>query len=175
MDARGPVPNLPADPKGEFPMGAPEYALYLLYQAERLRHLSLEPALEPLGITLAQWRALAVIRRMETCAMTVVSRLSGIDRTTLTRAVDQLVADGLVERQSAPRDRRQVILALTRKGLKTYERAVAALVERSAADTADIPDRDLRTACRVLRAMVGNMAETESLAQEIVGFARRES
>lgn len=151
-------------------MGLSEYFLYLLYQAERLRHLSLDRGMAPLGITIAQWRALAVIRRMETCPMTAVSRLSGIDRTTLTRAVDQLVAEGLVERRSQPRDRRQVILALTRKGQKTYDQALDILVERSAGDTAAIDEKDLRTACRVLQKTIANMAGYE--AQEILTFGR---
>ena len=170
MDART---TLPADPEGEFPMGVAEYFLYLLYQAERLRQTSLETAMKPLGITLAQWRALAVISRVETCAMTTVSRLSGIDRTTLTRAVDQLVADGLVERQDHPRDRRQVILALTRKGQKTHERAVAILVTRSAEDTDGIPQKRLREASRILQLAIGNMADHEGHAEEILSFSRR--
>lgn len=173
MDSRATLAQLPEDPEGEFPMGVAEYFLYLLYQAERLRHVSLERAMAPLGVTLAQWRALAVIRRLGSCPMTTVSRLSGIDRTTLTRAVDQLVAEGLVERQGLATDRRQVILALTKAGSKAYERALRILVDRSAADTFDIPKAKLREAVRVLQAAVANMADGD--AQEILTFGKRDA
>jgi DNA-binding MarR family transcriptional regulator len=170
MDARPQPISLPTDPSGEFPMRAPEYVLYLLYQVERQRQQTLERALSQHGITLAQWRAMAVIRRGGICAMSTVSKLSGIDRTTLTRAVDQLVKDGIVERQGLAKDRRKVMLVLTKAGLKLYDKALQVLVTRSEIDTRDIPDKRMREAARALQAMVVNIVADPVEADEILGF-----
>src|SRR5690349_3236139 len=115
---RRPQPNS-VDPDGEFPLGAPEYFFYLLFQAQRQRDLSLDRALSPVGLNLAQWRTLAIVRRIDVCSMTLLARYSTVDRTTLTRAVDQLVDRGLVARWTPDHDRRQVNLRLTDEGEAT--------------------------------------------------------
>ncbi len=55
------------------------------------------------------WRALAVVRRIDDCTMKALARYSSIDRTTLTRTVDQLVEQGKSKR-CVHRDRQQVNL-----------------------------------------------------------------
>src|SRR4051794_26007243 len=118
------------DPNGEFPLGPPEYFFYLLFQAARQRDLFFDRELKPVGLNLAQWRSLAIIRRLETCTMTQLARYSTVERTTLTRAVDQLVGRGLVERLGPARDPREGKLTLTPPGQGGLPAAAAQLKKR---------------------------------------------
>ena len=103
----------------------PEYVFYLMLQTVRRREAALNAALKPLGLNATRWHAGAVMRRTGGCSMADLAHLSAVDRTTLTRTVDQLVALGLAERESAPGDRRRVILRLTERGVELIDRARA--------------------------------------------------
>src|ERR1700754_4309883 len=124
------VGNL-VDPGGGFPLGAPEYFFHLLFQTAHRRDLSFDALLEAVGLTLVQWRALAVIRRIENCTMTTLARYSGVERTTLTRTVDQMVERNLVMRCVPETDRRQINLAMTEAGEALYARTAALMQDRN--------------------------------------------
>jgi DNA-binding MarR family transcriptional regulator len=167
-----PPPNS-IDPDGEFPLGPPEYFFYLLFQAARHRDLNFDRDLAPTGLNLAQWRSLAIIRRIEGCTMSLLARYSTVDRTTLTRSVDQLVARGLVERWTPERDRRQVSLALSDLGEATYGKAVAILRDRNQAVLADVDSRRLREATRVLQTTLARLVADAELSDDLITFGRR--
>ena len=165
----GPQSNS-VDPYGEFPLGAPEYFFYVLFQAARQRDLYFDRALEPVGLNIAQWRSLAIVRRLESCTMTALARYSTVERTTLTRAVDQLVGRGLVDRSVPDRDRRQVNLALTDLGKTIYGQAVEILKERNQAVLADVDPERLREATRVLQETLLKLTGDDRLAADLLNF-----
>ncbi len=72
------------------------------------------------GLTIAHWRALSIIGAHEPLSSSSVARHSSMDADKVTRAVDRLVAKGLVARESDKADRRRVVLTLTARGRKTY-------------------------------------------------------
>src|SRR5437764_330913 len=86
------------DPAGEFPFDLPTYLFHLFAVLSRHRDQQLELALAPLGLNLALHRAMGVIGRIEPCTMTRLAEMTAVDRTTMTRTVDHLVADGMVDR-----------------------------------------------------------------------------
>jgi DNA-binding MarR family transcriptional regulator len=89
----------------------------------RLRDAELDRRIQPLGLTIERYRALAVIGAVGPCAMSTFSAHSPLDRTTTTRLVDQLVRAGWVSRSKASDDRRQVYIALTDLGADITARA----------------------------------------------------
>src|SRR5580704_9354552 len=101
------------DPRGEFPFDLPTYLFHLFAALGRHREFVLDQAFRPLGLNVARHRALSVVVRMQPCGMSELADLCAVDRTTMTRTVDQLVAGGLVERTTPPADRRQVLLSAT--------------------------------------------------------------
>ncbi len=109
--------------QGAFRAGVPEYVFYLMLQAVRRREAALNAALRPLGLNATRWHAGAVMRRTGGCSMADLANLSAVDRTTLTRTVDQMVQMGLAERETSPDDRRRVILRLTEHGKDLIDRA----------------------------------------------------
>ena len=167
--ALGPPPNS-VDPDGEFPLGPPEYFFYLLFQAARQRDLFFARELEPVGLNLPQWRSLAIIRRMESCTMTALARYSSVERTTLTRSVDQLVARGLIDRSVPDRDRRQVNLRLTALGKEIYSQAVAILKDRNQQVLEDVDPKRLREATRVLQEVLMKLTDEGDLATDLLNF-----
>jgi DNA-binding MarR family transcriptional regulator len=168
-------PRLPAnsiDSTGEFPLGPSEYFFYLLFLTARHRDLELDKVLAQTGLNVARWRTIAVIRRIENCTMSQLSRFAAVDRTTLTRSVDQLVAQGLVERWTPNRDRRLINLALSEAGLKVYDRAVQAMIASNAGSLEGVAEADLRIASRTLRSVLKNLAGDGRLAEDLLSFGR---
>lgn len=165
----GPSPNS-VDPDGEFPLGPPEYFFYLLFQAARQRDLFFDRELAPVGLNLAQWRSLAIIRRLESCTMTALARYSTVERTTLTRAVDQLVSRGLIDRSVPNRDRRQVNLSLTEHGKTIYSQAVTILRVRNQEVLAEVDPKRLRDATRVLQEVLLKLTGEGDLAVDLLNF-----
>ena len=60
---QGPSQVEALDPEGDLPLGASEYFFYLLFQVARQRDLFCDKALNACGLTMAQWRSLAIVRR----------------------------------------------------------------------------------------------------------------
>ncbi|WP_068877183.1 MULTISPECIES: MarR family winged helix-turn-helix transcriptional regulator [unclassified Phenylobacterium] len=170
-----PTPR-PADPSvdftGEFPLGPAEYLFYLLFQAARQRDLFFGRTAGASGLTLQHWRTLAVIRRIQNCSMKDLALYAAVDRTTLTRVVDHLVAQGLVERWSPARDRRQVQVALSAAGETAFDGAVASLLESNRAMLAGVDEASAREAARVLQQIIRNMMEDPLAAERLLAYGR---
>jgi DNA-binding MarR family transcriptional regulator len=94
----------------------PTYVSYLMYQTEQHRRALAADCIAQHGLSFAKWVALASLARSGECSMTRLARLSAADRTTLTRSVDGLIRDGLVERGTQASDRRKVVVRLTAEG-----------------------------------------------------------
>jgi MarR family transcriptional regulator for hemolysin len=160
------------DPQGEFPLAPAEYFFYLLYLAARQRDLRFGEALSETGLSLARWRTLAIIRRIENCTMKALALYTAIDRTTLTRAVDVLVEQGLVDRLPIRGDRRKVSLALTEAGEAAYARAVTILMTENGAVLQRFDDGALRDATRILQQVIVALMDDVSEAQDLIAFGR---
>ncbi len=93
------------DPKGEFPLDVTTYLFHLFIVTARHRDARLDKALKPLGLNVSRHRALSVIALLEPCAMSALAEFSAVDRTTMTRTVDQLVAAGTGRAADARRRR----------------------------------------------------------------------
>lgn len=157
---------------GEEPPLEADYFFYLLFQAARQRDLFCDRVLKPIGLNVAKWRSLAIIRRLEVCTMTALARYSTVERTTLTRAVDQLVSRGIVARSTPERDRRQVNLSLTDAGEDLYQEAIAILFEGNQAVLADVDAVRLEDASEVLRSALEKLVGQRDVAADLMNFGR---
>lgn len=152
--------------------GAPEYFFYLLFQASRRRDLAFGAVLEEMGLSLAKWRAILTINRVPYCSMGELSEFTTIDRTTLTRTIDQLVADQLVQRVSAPGDRRQVQLVLTDRGMSAFAGAIDRLRQFNSRALQNVPVAEATRLLETLQAIVRNLSDDPELAESVVRYAR---
>jgi DNA-binding MarR family transcriptional regulator len=149
---------------------APQGILLLLTQAVRRRQARLDRRLAPEGLNLLRYQVLAIIRRMPGCAMSALACHAAADRTTLTRNVDQLAAQGLVERRANPRDRRQVRLDLTPRGQSALERAGQIVAQEDARLFEALAPGDAGALAHGLEPMVAALAGEE--AAEVIALAR---
>lgn len=72
------------------------------------------------GLSIPEWRTLAVLARLPGLSAAEVSARGAMDKVAVSRAVNGLVARGLVSRRTVASDRRRSSLALTVTGWKTY-------------------------------------------------------
>jgi DNA-binding MarR family transcriptional regulator len=160
------------DPTGEFPVATPEYFFYLLFQAARRRDAQFDAVLEPMGLTASRARTLTIIRRLEGCSMNTLARFTTIERTTLTREVDQLVALGLIERTVPPNDRRRISLTLTPKGEEVYSQGVPLAQEATRQALKDVDREKLRELTRLLQVVIGNLTDDDDWAKDLISYGR---
>jgi DNA-binding MarR family transcriptional regulator len=90
---------------------------YVLYRLGVAIEAVIEQALEPLGLQGRHFRVLAFIHDGE-YSQQELSRLSGLDRTTMVAVVDALERHGLARREHNLADRRKHQVLLTQQGAK---------------------------------------------------------
>jgi DNA-binding MarR family transcriptional regulator len=164
------TPDRPAstlDPRGEFPLDLTSYVFHLFAVVGRHREARLEAVLKPLGLNLSRHRALSVISSLEPCTMSVLAEYSAVDRTTLTRTVDQLVDADLVERATPREDRRQVVLTLTESGREACRRSLRAIYGVNRDLLGGLAEDDQRVVARSLEAFLGRLIDDASLLERL--------
>jgi DNA-binding MarR family transcriptional regulator len=95
----------------------------LLYRVEQIRRALVTEALVHHQLNLSQWSTLKALWRWGPCSMTELAQASAIDRTSLTRTVDGLIARGWVTRSTLPGDRRAVIVETSNSGVDLARQA----------------------------------------------------
>lgn len=86
---------------------------FLFGDIARLSRQAFNRRAAALGLSLAQWRVLAVLARREGLSQVKLAEILEIQPMTLVRQIDRLEAIGLVVRRPDPDDRRAVRLGLT--------------------------------------------------------------
>lgn len=72
------------------------------------------------GITLSQCYTLVEVGRAQRLSLNELSELLGLEKSTMSRTIENMVSSGLVEREIDPKDRRYVEIKLTDKGIHAY-------------------------------------------------------
>ena len=88
---------------------------FLLHDVSRLLRKRFDRRAETLGLTRAQWAAVAHLYRQEGVNQATLADWLDVAQVTLARTVDRLEASGWVERRPHPGDRRAKCLFLTAK------------------------------------------------------------
>ncbi len=159
------------DPQGEFPFDLTTYVFHVFAVLSRHREAMLEEAFRALGLNVARHRALGVIARMQPCGMSELADFSAVDRTTMTRTVDQLVAAGLVQRETPSRDRRQVLLTATAAGLAVHRRALQAVYRVNRRALEGLDEATQRLFARAQQTMLANLIDDPKLLRGLLALA----
>jgi DNA-binding MarR family transcriptional regulator len=139
----------------EFPLD--DHIFYLFTQIFGRRNRDLAEKLKPFRITVPKWRVLAVLNERPNCTMNRLAGLTTVDRTTLTRTVDNMVAQGLVARRADPKDGRSVRLQLTAKGVDAFRLVLPSVLEQNERAVRDLDQAELAMLRGVLHRMVRNL------------------
>jgi len=93
-----------------------ESAVYLMRRILTLLTGEVDAALEPRGLTSAQWVPLLKLHFGQASTVAELARTCQLDTGAMTRLLDRLEAKGLATRVRSSEDRRAVNLELTREG-----------------------------------------------------------
>lgn len=124
----------------------------MLSQTTRSWRRAVNRRLQPYGLTEATWlpllhvsRASAPMRQKDLAASL------GLDGSSVVRVLDALQAAGLVTRREEDADRRAKAIVLTPLGQSTVQQVEQVAAQVREAALADIPDRELQRAFRLLQ------------------------
>jgi DNA-binding MarR family transcriptional regulator len=125
----------------------------------------LNDALRPIGLTAAQAEAIVVIGQAQPLSLKDLGELLIAEAGHPSRLVDRLVDAGLVERRSAPDDRRRVDLSLTSKGRELEERVNVERMRVLQLGQELVGDRDLEPALDILRRLLADSPFAQLIAR----------
>lgn len=102
-----------------------------LVRAQQLVLTRLESSLKPHGITFARYEVLRLLSfsRSGSLPLNKIGERLMVHPTSVTNAIDRLVAQGLVAREVDAGDRRRILASLTPEGEKVLDAATAALID----------------------------------------------
>jgi DNA-binding MarR family transcriptional regulator len=103
-----------------------------------------------LGLSIPEWRVMAVLGEGAPCPTQAVIETTEMDRVKVSRAVTRLVDKGLVTRRTHPEDQRSQILSLSRKGMGLYRQIVPLAHALQARPTEGLNQAELAVLDRVL-------------------------
>jgi DNA-binding MarR family transcriptional regulator len=75
---------------------------------------------ETFGLSIPEWRVIAVVGRFGTLSPSAVGEWTAMDKVKVSRAASSLVARGLLKQGHDPSDGRGRLLTLTRKGVAVH-------------------------------------------------------
>jgi DNA-binding MarR family transcriptional regulator len=146
LDAETKIAEAPVDHKDELRLWLRLLTCTTLIEAEVRRRLRRQ-----FGETLPRFDLMAQLERVDT-GMTLgeVSRRMMVSAGNVTSLVERLVKSGLVERRTAPNDRRSQLIRLSSKGKAHFGEMAAAHEQWVAELLGDVRDRDIATALEKL-------------------------
>jgi DNA-binding MarR family transcriptional regulator len=105
----------------------------------------------PYGLSVRTWVVLSTVKSNPDMTQLALGSALGLDKTTMTAAIDRLEQAGLVTRREAPGDRRARIVNVTDPGRQLADQVEKETSARQAAVLADINKIDLDNLLRTLQ------------------------
>lgn len=99
---------------------------------------------ERFGLSIPEWRVVAVVGQHGSLSTQQVIEQTGMDRVRVSRAVIRLAGKGLLERRAHPQDQRAQVLQLSRQGRAVYNQIVPTARDMQAALSAALTEAEQR-------------------------------
>ena len=150
-----------SDPQSSKRVAAPPYTRigFLVHDVSRMRRTLFDQEVRPLGITRAQWWALANLSRHEPEGMiqSELARLLDVGKVTIGGLIDRLEASGHVERRPDEHDRRLKRIFITDLGYALIEAMAETGRRVNSRIMQDISANKIRIAEEVMHQMKNNL------------------
>lgn len=136
-----------------------DFPTYYIYTIQSGNLAALSHALRPFGISVMFWRVLAVLQESDGHNISYLSSKLAIDRSNLSRIVDLMARDGLIERRTPPHDRRNVLVCITAAGRQKVDEAYPSVLQlvESTLDGFSVQER--QTLLSLLKRMRNNVLQ----------------
>ena len=138
-------------------IGLGNYAPYLMNRIMGRYNASLRAKMADLGLTTPQMRALAVLSVQDGPLVGELSLLTVVEPSTLSRALDQLQAGGMIRREVDGADSRAVRVFVTKAGRATFETLWPHMAAAQARMFRGIPEDEKRAFVGTLQKMLANI------------------
>jgi DNA-binding MarR family transcriptional regulator len=142
-------------------IGLANFAPYLMNRIMGRYNASLRDELSDLGLTTPKMRALAVLTTLEAPLIGELAVYTVTDPSTLSRALDQLDAEGLIRRRSDPEDSRATRVEITPAGRAAFARLWPQMAAAQARMFRGIPEPERQAFVATLQKMLANIRKHE--------------
>jgi DNA-binding MarR family transcriptional regulator len=130
----------------------------------RTFHREATAALQPLGLELFEYDVLSALRRQGKpfqLAATALARQTGLSTGAMTNRIDKLEARGLVVRRPDEKDRRSVVVSLSREGRRLIDSAIQLRLEAAEDSLQGITKAERRRLADLLRKVRLGLADAD--------------
>ena len=142
-------------------IGLSNYAPYLMNRIMGRYNASLRAEMARLGLTTPKMRALAVLSVIDRPLIRELAVYAVVEQSTLSRALDGLVAEGLGRREADAQDSRGTRVAITEEGRAAFDRLWPHMAEAHAWMFRGIPEEERRAFAATLQAILANVRKHE--------------
>jgi DNA-binding MarR family transcriptional regulator len=118
-------------------------------------------------ITIPQFRTLVILSNHGPMNLGTLAGRLGVQRSAAGRMVDRLVAVGLIDRQTNPTSRRELLAALTTRGRQIVRRVTAHRRDEIARIVEAMPAQERRGLVRALTAFTAAGGEPEAQLEDV--------
>lgn len=134
----------------------PEHSLPHAFSvvANRISHTLERMYGELFGISVVDWRIIAILGTHFPLSAKALAELTAMDQVSVSRAIEQLSNKKLVQRRVDSADRRRVALRLTKKGMDIYARVMPLLSASEALLVAELSESDATTIRRIMETLL---------------------
>lgn len=114
------------------------------------------------GLALSEGRCLAAVGQFEPASVKDLARLANLDKANASRAADNLVQRGLVEKAASATDGRGVALSLTGEGRVLWRRVMKLIARRNAEVFGCLTGAELQLLDGLLDRLVAHQASSDA-------------
>lgn len=129
---------------------------YWVTRLARVFEADLEKRLAVHGVTRASWAVLSTIQHHDKTTPATVASFIGIDRAAITRHLDRLEKQELVQRHHSSTDRRAVNIKLTQKGTFLISELATESVATNTKFTAGLDQSEIEAVQSIIKKMLSN-------------------
>ena len=157
MNDETPMPKIPR--LGE--IGLTNFAPYLMNRIMGRYNAGLRDEMADLGLTTPKARSLSVLSVIDGPLIRELAVYTVVEQSTLSRALDQMQADGLIRREADASDSRAVRVFITESGRAAFETLWPHMAQAQARMFRGIPDDERRAFVGTLQKMLANIRKHE--------------
>jgi DNA-binding MarR family transcriptional regulator len=142
-------------------IGLQKFAPYLMNRIMGRYNAGIRQQLAELGLTTAKMRALAVLSVIGGLQIGHLAVYSVVEQSTLSRALDALMAENLIRRETDPQDNRAVRIYITEAGRSAFETLWPTMADTYAQMFNDIPADEREAFVSTLQKILANIRKHE--------------
>jgi MarR family transcriptional regulator for hemolysin len=145
---------------------------YLINRAARLMLRLADIRFRPLGLGVASFPVLSMLRTGQKLAQKELALCARIEQPSMAQLLSRLERDGMIKRSPDPDDGRSSLISITRKAMGILPEVDAAVDDGNELAVAGMSDDEVKTLIDLLQRLIGNLeraAEREQAAIDRAG------